>query len=593
MLHRKSFFLLLILLVLCLLSPAALAQESSVPPACPALVQEAFTATELLCEERAPGEICLGNGVAEHEPLEQVAFDFSRPGDLAPFTDFQSLRLRSLNTENAVWAVAQFSMTARTIGGGSGTVDGLIFGDVSLTNTGASQGSGGIPLLNGTVTSGGGLLVRQSPASDATVVWQLTAQETVLVTGRTADNAWLRIDIPSRFGGPGWVAAGWMSLSDDISTLMIASAQSPPPDIAPPEFGSMQMFTFQSSLTDPACEETPHSGIMLQSASGLMEELKMRINGADISFSGTLFLRAQAGVEMVVTVLEGQGSVSVSDTTRSLTAGLESSVPLSIDLGAAGPPDTPRPFDTDDYQFLPIRILPRTFLLMAAGDLIEAQPEAPASAQQPAADVNCMLTAPPGENKNMRSGPGVHYPVTAYLEPGRPIRATGQTRDEFQYIWYQTTTGHWVRYDIVEREGDCSLLPTATPPPIPTPSEPQATATAAASGRLFSSVLGDICSVGHSFTSSDPAPGDPYAISLGGTWTARAGVAMRVTVSGSVYRGEYGDFIRIVAANGDRIAGSGNVALLEYTFPADTQFTLEFSAAIGNVVRMDVVCLNP
>ncbi len=561
---------------------ASQAQEP--PSACPTLVQEAFTATELICEAAGPGQACLGNGVVEAAARDGVeSFTFAQPGDLATTTDFQSLRLRSTDTENRIWTVVQYQLP---IASGDLAITALVFGDVALSNS-ADAGASDIPTLFGTVTASGGINVRRTPDTNGVIVWQLTNNETVLVTGRTADNAWYRIEIPSAFGGPGWVAAQWLRLNGDASALRIATAESPAPDIRPPEFGSMQSFLFESRPIADDCQDTPDSGIVLQTPNGLANDARLAVNGATLEFNGTVFLRAQADAQLLVSVLEGVAEISAASATQVLPAGAEASVPLDEEGLASGAPSAAQPYRLEDLLDIPVRLLPRNFVI--------AEPSTTSPAASPAqgdqtTTVRCVLT-PTDADKNLRAGPGVDYPQVGILRLGERISAVGQITDPFQYIWYVTADDEWVRFDVVVAEGDCAALPKVSAPPLVTATPNPATTPAPSNAKsLVISNLGDLCATGPA-TLSRQSDGTDFSIAIGDIWTATVGTTISITTGGGNLRGEFGDFIRIVdAASGDILARSGSERTLSYTFTENRSFLVRFSANKDDTVVMTATC---
>lgn len=62
-----------------------------------------------------------------------------------------------------------------------------------------------------------GVNVRAQPSNDVPGIVQLSWNASGQATGRTADNNWVQVTIPS--GQSGWVAASAVSLEGDIATL--------------------------------------------------------------------------------------------------------------------------------------------------------------------------------------------------------------------------------------------------------------------------------------------------------------------------------------------------------------------------------------
>lgn len=81
-----------------------------------------------------------------------------------------------------------------------------------------------------------------------------------------------------------------------------------------------------------------------------------------------------------------------------------------------------------------------------------------------AAAAGCTVMPGGNYNCNLRSGPGLNYPVVGRLAPGETLAVDGQTTDTDGFPWWRSTLGdQWVRSDIVvSTEGECSTLPVIT-----------------------------------------------------------------------------------------------------------------------------------
>lgn len=79
-------------------------------------------------------------------------------------------------------------------------------------------------VMTGTVNTRS-LRVRQAPSTDAPIVAGLRAGTEITVTGRSADGAWLQVEVPD-VGGAGWVSAEFVLPGGDISTLALADGNS-------------------------------------------------------------------------------------------------------------------------------------------------------------------------------------------------------------------------------------------------------------------------------------------------------------------------------------------------------------------------------
>lgn len=353
--------------------PAAAAPLSET---CPVQVESALTATELICTNVGDNTACIGNGIIEATPHSNVAnFQFSQPSDRANLTTIAELRLRTLDTENAIWAVVRARPEYRTVGSKRVTATLLAFGDVTLVDDGERpQELQTGNQRTGRIIAERGLVVRRAPDTTGVVVWQLGAGEEITVTGITADRAWLRIEIPSYFSGAGWVYAYYVDVTGGAETLPVVDVNTPRPTAVPPpqvDFGAMQAFKLISAPTNPACANTPDSGVLIQSPDAEIEETRFKINGVTFIVNGTLFVQAQASARMTVRVLEGYATLQTPNGDLNIAVNESGIVQMSDNLT---PVDVPiADFSTSPLlSFLPVSALPRLVLLPRPAPATEA-----------------------------------------------------------------------------------------------------------------------------------------------------------------------------------------------------------------------------
>lgn len=82
---------------------------------------------------------------------------------------------------------------------------------------------------------------------------------------------------------------------------------------------------------------------------------------------------------------------------------------------------------------------------------------APTSPAAPESGADCTLSAP--GNVNLRGGPGTQFGIAGTLAAGTASQATGQTTGSDGFVWWQLTSGYWVRADVVNEAGNCDGLP--------------------------------------------------------------------------------------------------------------------------------------
>lgn len=139
---------------------------------CPVAVQDSFTATEILCEGLTSGEACVGNGVVDALFGADVSgLSFSEPADRVRLTSLDEL---SLNSSSGFWSVVSARIELITTGGSIAPAPMLVFGDVTIVDTGQTSATGA---QNATVIAQSGMNVRRAPGAEGVIVWQLQPGE--------------------------------------------------------------------------------------------------------------------------------------------------------------------------------------------------------------------------------------------------------------------------------------------------------------------------------------------------------------------------------------------------------------------------------
>jgi hypothetical protein len=574
---------------------------------CPALVQESFNTTALACDAVGAGEACIGNGIIEASPRnEDPNFSFDLAGDKTTLASLSELNLQTLATDSNALAVVRGQIILNTTDASAPLPAALlVFGDVSIADSGERSGGGG---RNARVLAQNGINVRRTPDTAGVVVWQLTPSENVVAIGRTADQAWIRIIIPNEFAGIGWVYAPYLDVEGGAETLPFATFESAVPALEGPEFGSMQSFSLLSATTNPDCGETPDSGILLQSPDGIpgTSYIKVRINGVQINLNGAAFIQAQAGRELLVSVVEGEAIVNANNASQTVRTGQVATVTMGGNLEPTSAP-TVASITDPKIAFLPVSLLPRPFGIQpATTTAAAATPDTGTgiviSAAQPtgAATIECKLTSNDGQPKNLRAAPSIVQDITAILQPDETLTATVQTRDldGLPYTWYFVGTGY-VRNDAVNATEGCTSLPVAEvtvsePTAQPAAVLPTATTAAPTGPSLVSTEFGQLCGLSPAFTRSYVGTNDGFTTQIGGTLTASAGLKGRFSVEGGLtFRGDFGDFMRLVdPANVDTIiAKSGQTQVMDFTFQQATTFNFLIAANKGDFVIFKIECL--
>lgn len=466
-------------------APTPLGGAPPTAASCPTLVQESWAATQQVCSGVQNGQACLGSGTVSAVPrLDVENFAFELAGQTATYNQLGQLTLRTANTENNLWTVVSARPQFTTTGGASGAAMMLAFGDVVITDTGEAFDPS---FRTGTVVATSGMNVRRAPDETGVVVWQLSNREEIIVTGRTADKNWVRMEIPSFFGGIGWVYAPYLEIPGGLDSLPVVTTQSAAPQFDAPDFGPMQAFKFSSTRANPTCFGVPNSGLLVQSPSGTPDRVRMRANTVEIQLNGSAFLMAQPNQSMSINVIEGDARVISGGFNEVVAAGGSVVIPLNGDLEASGAP-TVEAYRRGDLQNLPVTLLSRPFNVAAPNDnaIVTGQPAAttqqqttpqqPAAGQnttnqappqpqpqtQPPADIGCVLSGDYA-TKNIYAGPGTDYALVDSLQPNEEIPGVGFATDANGRRWYQSTRG-WLPASVVRANSNCQNLPLVAAP---------------------------------------------------------------------------------------------------------------------------------
>jgi hypothetical protein len=227
----------------------------------------------------------------------------------------------------------------------------------------------------------------------------------------------------------------------------------------------MQAFYFVSGRQDAPCASAPDSGLLIQTPAG-SQKVEFQVNEVHIQLGSTLYLQAQTGGQMLVTVIEGGAKVEALGGEQIVPAGARVSIALDANGAAASKPGAPEPYRGSEVQALPIALLERTITI--ATPLTTEQLDA-----QVAEAAVCTITAE--KPVNLRSGPGTIYGRAGGLAANSSGHPDGQAKGTDGLTWWRLPGSRWVRSDIVEEQGGCAGLPVIQnlpPPPTPMPAPP-------------------------------------------------------------------------------------------------------------------------
>jgi hypothetical protein len=103
--------------------------------------------------------------------------------------------------------------------------------------------------------------------------------------------------------------------------------------------------------------------------------------------------------------------------------------------------------------------------------------------------------------------------------------------------------------------------------------------------------LTELCTGSNSYSTSLTVTSEELSFPLGTTWSATPGTVLTIGVSdGAVFRGEYGDFIRLVDSAGTTLIGSGQQRAIRFTFTQPTTFTVNLASSKGTFVIISLNC---
>jgi hypothetical protein len=85
----------------------------------------------------------------------------------------------------------------------------------------------------------------------------------------------------------------------------------------------------------------------------------------------------------------------------------------------------------------------------------------------------CTLSPASASGANLRAAPSVGAAVAGSLGSGATATGNGQAIGSDGFIWYQLTSGAWVRSDVVTESGACASLPTVAAPAVPEATVPE------------------------------------------------------------------------------------------------------------------------
>ncbi len=333
---QRKFWIVALLCLICMTAGVVMAQDDDT---CPVIVQQALDAVDTLCAGIGRNEVCYGNvAITANARDGMTNFTFDTPGDVVSVGAVESLQLQPMDIDAGTWGMALLRVQANipdTLPGQAVTF--LLFGDTEFEPVTAST------IIS--VTANVAMNVRGGPGTDYPIVSTLAAGAVVQVSGRTDIGDWLLIRRPD--GGSGWVYYALVEIEDDLA----------PVDVVEADATSIQAFFFRSGIGDAPCEAAPDSGLLISTPDGI-GQIEFVLNEVHFSVGSTIFLQAEPGAEMIVTVAAGEIIVTADGVSVTVMAGERVRIPLDDEGRPTGPPSDPEPADPDVLARLPVDSLP-------------------------------------------------------------------------------------------------------------------------------------------------------------------------------------------------------------------------------------------
>jgi hypothetical protein len=335
--------------LLTLSTPGNAQQSDATPePSCPQLVRQALELTRQNCEVIGRNQVCYGHLVlsASAQPGRED-FKFEAPGDIEDIIAMRSLSLSALDVLQQVWGVILMQVQAGLELDAQQNVTMVVFGDTQIETA--------TLLLEGRTREN--VTARAAPDAAASPVAVLAAETQVTVNGRSADNAWIRVQVNPATLESAWIRADLIEIAGDRDALPVVDPQAISTTI---NFGPMQAFYFQSGRDDAPCEEAPNSGLLIQTPEGAAE-VTLWIDEVIIQLdtNASAFVQADANGSLDVNLLEGTARVVAAGETRRALPGTRVSVSLDEALRAISPPSELQAFDAQTVAALPVELLER------------------------------------------------------------------------------------------------------------------------------------------------------------------------------------------------------------------------------------------
>lgn len=327
-------------IVLCTLALtiSVIAQDS-----CSALVTDALSTLDTLCEATSRNELCYGNNDVSVTTYSGDDVAFAQPGDIVSIVDIASIHTSPF-AEPDEWGIALMRVQANipdTLPGANVTF--LLFGDVTLSNAESVSTT-----LSASTT--GSVNIRSGPSTNHATAGSLQPGTALELIGRNAAGEW--VYFTSEDGTSGWLFASLLQIEGDVMTL----------DAVPDDFAGssaampMQAVYFSSGIGELTCGELPQDGLLIQTPN-YEQPIELTLNDVAIRLGSTVYIQAEAGGNMTVYVVEGFAFVTANDETVNVPEGAVTTIEIDADLHATGTPSDPEPYGIEEVSSAPVSTL--------------------------------------------------------------------------------------------------------------------------------------------------------------------------------------------------------------------------------------------
>lgn len=324
---------------------------------CRALAGAALTQTAQNCADLGANQVCLGS------PNVTAAAGsngrFSQSGDRLTLVDLQSLQSSGANPDQNAWGVIALNGQAGLPAGKF--ISYLLLGEARLQNQVAAADAlkPGEPIEVVTLV---GANMRGGPSREAAVLGSVRGGLKLQADAISPDRNWLRVVYKD---GAAWVSAQVVASKAPFDQLPILREDSRSP---------LQNLCFQSSPSTSACGVAAPSLLLIQTPGEAV--VKLRINGLDVAFNGTLALQGQPDQQVRLTVLSGLAEFGI----QKAPPGFKVALPMAADgCTLQGEPGAVVPLSAADRAGLSaLTAIPKP--LLAAGIQIPSEADIQAAA---------------------------------------------------------------------------------------------------------------------------------------------------------------------------------------------------------------------